>query len=76
MSRMVTVGPKSVRFGDYEVFDPYYSCRVGKMTLENIKLNGEICRDISKLIKTVEFDSLYEDMPSSGKGEIGEITIR
>lgn len=76
MSRMVTVGPKSVRFGDYEVFDPYYSCRVGKMTLENIKLNGEICRDASKLIKTVEFDSLYEDMPSSGKGEIGEITIR
>ncbi|MCR5264434.1 MAG: hypothetical protein K6D94_11200, partial [Clostridiales bacterium] len=73
LSRLVTVGPKSVRFDDYEVFDPYYSCRVGRMTLENITLNGRPCADAGKLLHEVVFDCLYPDMPSSGKGEIGEI---
>ena len=75
LSRLVTVGPKSVRFDDYEVFDPYCSCRVGRMTLESIKVNGIPCADADKLVKTVVFDDLYPDMPSSGKGEIGEIVI-
>jgi hypothetical protein len=78
-SHIAVVGPKSsiaVNKKDnitYEIFDPWVSCKVGKVVLENIKINGEAPKE---LVHAVEFNDINKDGNSTGKGVIKEIVYR
>jgi len=74
-SYLVCVGPKSVRIGDREVFDPYLSSAVENLYLESITVNGTATKELSPFIKEIVFDSLYPDMPSTASGKIENIII-
>lgn len=73
MSYLVAHGPKSVRRNDTEVFDPNISSTIDTMTFENIKVNGESVSDVTPYVRVIEFDGLYDDIPSGGKGKINRI---
>ncbi|MBO4219488.1 MAG: hypothetical protein J5933_01005 [Clostridia bacterium] len=79
ISCMVAVGPKSTVVSDsrgpVEVFDPYLSCRVGRMTLKNVRINGR--RDFSpdEAIRQISFDDINGDGKSTGKGTVDAIII-
>lgn len=70
---LINVGPKSAKIGETEYFDPYFSCKVNNIHLKNIRINGAKPDDISELVKEVNFDSLYSEASSTGKGEINKI---
>lgn len=77
LSYLVCIGPKSVRFENGgEVFDPYLSSTVKNIYFENITVNGEHPDDIKKYVKEIEFDALYDDIPSTGRGKIENITYK
>ena len=73
LSYLVTVGPKSIRVGQYEIFDPYLSSHIGTVNLENIRVNGIPATDAEKLIRCVSFDDVNGDGMSSAAGTVGEI---
>jgi len=71
LSHLATVGPKSIRaWGGKEVFDPYVSCDVGVVALENIRLNGVAP---TELVHATVFENVNGDGRSSGRGRIGKI---
>ena len=72
-SCLMTVGPKSVRSGDREVFDPYLGGTVECVSLKNIRINGTCPDDISPYIREIVFDHLYDDGPSTARGTIRRI---
>lgn len=72
-SYLVCVGPKSVRSGDREVFDPYLSSTIGCMELRNVTVNGAVPENPGGLIHTIAFDDVNGDGNSTGKGEIEHI---
>ncbi len=72
-SYLVTVGPKSIRAGEREVFDPYLSSHVSVLELNNIRVNGVPAVDAAPLIKCVSFDDVNGDGMSTGAGTVGEI---
>ena len=74
-SRLVCIGPKSVRSGEYEVFDPYLSSYAERIEFSGIRVNGKICRDPEKLFREISFTDINGDGRSTGKGEFGEIII-
>ena len=70
-SYFIAIGPKSVRFDDgAEVFDPYFSSTVENIYLEDIKINGKRVKNITDFIREIEFNNLYDDIPSTAKGTI------
>lgn len=72
-SHLVTVGPKSlVMGGNYEVFDPYVDCFVGRVTVDGLVVRGESPKE---LVKAISFDDINHDSRSSGKGTIGQLTV-
>lgn len=73
MSYLVCVGPKSVRQGEFEIFDPGLSSTVENMYLKNIKVNGKKISDIKDYVKEIVFDDIYKDGKASAKGEIKNI---
>ena len=77
LSYLACIGPKSARFSDgVEVFDPYFSSRVDELYLEGITINGERPSDITPYLKEIEFDHLYDDIPSTGCGKFGKIIYK
>jgi len=76
LSRMIVVGPKSIRKDDIEVFDPYISNIVGSITLKDITVNGETMKRHGELIHITRFDNINGDGNSTGKGNIGRIIIK
>ena len=70
------IGPKSVREGDTQIFDPYFSSHTEKVYFENITVNGELIEDVTPYVREIVFDNLFDDMPSSAKGSIGEIVCK
>jgi len=75
-SYLACIGPKSVKRDDMEIFDPNFSSHAGTLYFENIKVNGERVSDITPYIREIQFDKLYDEMPSSGKGTIGKIICK
>ena len=77
MSYFICIGPKSVRFPDgREVFDPYFSSVAESIYLENITVNGKKPDSVYDFIKEIEFNSLYDDIPSTAFGKIKSITVK
>ena len=74
-SYLVCCGPKSVRSGDYEVFDPYLSSEVGVLELKNITVNGKKVSSADNIIREIEFNDINGDGHSTAKGVIHKITL-
>ena len=74
-SYLICIGPKSVRLGDREIFDPYFSSCAANIFLENIAINGKKVADIAPFICEIKFDGLYSDMPSTAQGVIENIFL-
>ena len=74
-SCLVCIGPKSVRAGEYEIFDPYLSSRAERLELADIRVNGEPCRDAARLFREIAFDDVNGDGHSTGRGTFGEVYL-
>ena len=76
LTHLVQVGPKSCllsgKDGDIrtEVFNPYMSCHVGRIVLENVRTHGTVPKD---LVYVSKFDNINGDGRSTGCGSIGEV---
>jgi len=75
LSRMICIGPKSVRTNDNEIFDPYLSSEVRCLTLDNICVNSKPCTDILPLVAEISFDDINGDGHSTASGTIREIIL-
>lgn len=73
MSFLICAGPKSVRIGDTEVFDPYLDSTVGKIELKNIRINGEMSFSINDVIHEIKFYDINSDGNSTAEGKIKKI---
>lgn len=74
-SYLVCCGPKSARFDNYEVFDPYLSSKIGILELKNITVNGKRASNADGIVKEVAFDDINQDGHSTARGEIGQIIL-
>jgi len=76
LTHLVQVGPKSCFYPGKdgkpgtEIFDPYVSCHVGRIVLENVRTQGAVPKD---LVHVSEFDDINNDDHSTGRGTVGEI---
>ena len=76
LAHLVQVGPKSCMLSGKdgnsrtEVFNPYMSCHVGRIILENVRAHGTVPKD---LVYVSKFDNINGDGRSTGCGSIGEI---
>ena len=79
LGHLATVGPKSAYYPAkdgkpaVEIFDPYVSCTVGKMTVEGLQVEG---RAPAELVKEIVFDDINRDGRSTGRGKIWKIDFR
>lgn len=73
LSCLVMIGPKSIRQGDREVFDPYLTSHVGTVSLSNIRVNGEPVSHRDDLIGITSFTDVNEDGNSTGCGTVEQI---
>ena len=70
LGKPVSVGPKSVVSGEYEIFDPYVSCVLGTLTMKNVTVNGKPVLTPEEVAHRIVFDRIYDAPRTSGKGEI------
>ena len=75
LTYLATVGPKSIRVGEREIFDPYITNHVEKIYLKDIYVNGEKISDADGIVRTVRFDDVNGDGHSTGAGTVGEIVL-
>lgn len=76
LARLVAVGPKSVVVGKSEVFDPYVSCRVEKLSLRDIRINGETAKGSEGCIfSEISFSDINNDGNSTGSGSFREALL-
>lgn len=75
LTYLATVGPKSIRVGEREIFDPYITNHVEKIYLKDIYVNGEKISDADGIVHTVIFDDVNGDGHSTGAGTVGEIVL-
>ncbi len=79
LSHLAVVGPKSCFFPGtdgqpgLEIFDPYVSCKVGRVTVEGLKVQGTAPRE---LVRATVFKDINHDGNSSGRGIIEKLDIR
>ena len=79
LGHLATVGPKSALCpaGNgrpaVEIFNPYVSCAVGKMTVEGLTVEG---RSPAQLVYPVTFSDINGDGRSTGAGTIEEVVFR
>jgi hypothetical protein len=73
-----SIGPKSIRRGATEVFDPDLSSSIDTLVLDDIEINGKKLTegDISSYLHEIEFNNLYGDERLSGKGVFKNVTIK
>lgn len=70
LGKPVSVGPKSVVSGEYEIFDPYVSCTLDTLAMKNVTVNGELVLTPEAAAHQIVFDRIYDAPRTSGKGEI------
>ncbi len=73
MTHLATVGPKSCRNGNWEIFDPYVDCTVKRVVLDGLRVHGVSPKD---LVYPVTFDDINKDGVSSGRGRILRTVFR
>ena len=75
LSTLALVGPKSVRRGETEIFDPYVSCEVGELSFHNIRINGRPA-ELPELFAVNEFGDINADGHSGGQGKVKAVTYK
>lgn len=75
MSFFACVGPKSVRNGKMEVFNPEINSRVENLYLKNVSVNGGTTEAVVDYIHEIVFDDIYGDGTAVGRGEIENIIV-
>ena len=72
------IGPKSIRRGATEVFDPDLSSSIDTLVLDDVEINGKKLTesDISSYLHEIEFDNLYGDEGLCSKGVFKSITVK
>jgi hypothetical protein len=70
LGKPVSVGPKSVVSGEYEIIDPYVSCVLGTLTMKNVTVNGKTVLTTDEAAHQIVFDRIYDAPRTSGRGEI------
>ena len=70
LGKPVSVGPKSVVNGEYEIFDPYVSCTLGTLVMKNVTVNGEPVLTPEAAAHEIVFEHIYDAPNTSGKGKI------
>ena len=75
LSGLITVGPKSIRVGEKEIFDPYISNHVEYIQLKNVYVNGEKLTEAGDMVRVVSFDDVNGDGNSTGAGTVGNIVV-
>lgn len=79
LSHLAVVGPKSCFFPGkdgrpgLEIFDPYVSCRVGRVEVRGLRVKGVTPNE---LVRATVFDDINGDGRSSGRGVIDALVIR
>ena len=73
MGFLLCAGPKTVRAGGLEFFDPDFSCVVGEVILADVTCNGSADFDPADYVHAITFEDIYADGRSSGHGKIGKI---
>jgi len=73
MSFFLCVGPKSVRDGKWEVFDPEINSAVENVYLKHVSVNGGDTAASKHYIHQIAFRDLYRDGTATGKGIIRNI---
>lgn len=73
MSFFICAGPKSVRDGKIEIFDPEINSTVENLYIKNISVNSGDTNDAKSHIHTITFDDIYGDGTATGKGVIKNI---
>ena len=74
-SFLVCVGPKSIRRGDQEIFDPYISNHVERMIFSRVTINGEPLRDAREAVHITRFDDVNQDGHSTAAGSVGKMIV-
>lgn len=77
MSFMITIGAKSIRYLEWEIFDPQISAVADKIELKNILINDGKMKpeDADKYVCQIVFDDIYKDGRSSSTGKINELVV-
>ncbi len=76
MAFLLCAGPKSAIFADNrEAFDPYLGCKIGKVILKNITVNGSRLTSTEDYVHEIVFDDIYPECKGRFVGEIEEIVL-
>ncbi len=75
MSFFLCVGPKSVRAGNIELFDPEINSSVKNLYLKNVSVNGSDTQNAKEYVHEIAFDDVYGDGLATGKGFIENINV-
>ena len=75
MSFFMCIGPKSVRNGNLELFNPEINSTVRNVYLKNISVNSGNTDEAKKYIHQIVFDDIYGDGTATGKGIIKNIIV-
>lgn len=76
MSFFMCVGPKSVRNGNVEIFNPEINSVVENVYLKNVCVNSEDTENAKNYIHQIVFDDIYNDGTATGKGVINNIIVQ
>lgn len=74
-SYLLCCGPKSIVRDGNEIFDPYLSSRIERLSLASISVNGKRVDSIDGLLREIEFDDVDGDGHSTAAGRIGEVCL-
>lgn len=75
MSFFACIGPKSVREGKTEIFNPEINSTVGNLYLKNVSVNGGNTEQAKAYVHEIVFDDIYGDGTAVGKGKIENVIV-
>ena len=76
MSYFLCAGPKSVRQGKTEIFDPEINSVIENVFLKNVSVNSGSTENAKEYIRQIRFDDIYGDGTSTGRGIIKNIIVQ
>lgn len=74
-SYLLSIGPKTSRIGNKEVFNPDAVSFIKRLTLSNVRINGQAVSSADGVVREIVFDDLYGDGKSSGKGTVEKLIV-
>ncbi len=77
-SYLVCIGPKSIRRGKKEIFDPYINSSVDELILTNVSANGEALKEEEKekYIHEIVFEDIYGENKEAAFGRIKSLVLK